>query len=100
MSSTCSTLSSNWAVQTLLVRPLCLGAAVEAADSCSGFDNVLELLTINGVLSLPEAVMLLVPEAWQDNADMEPEKIAFYKCVSLFRFFACFSDVCADGRRA
>lgn len=48
------------------------------SDSAA-FDNVLELLTVNGVLSLPEAVMLMVPEAWQDNASMDPEKAAFYE---------------------
>ena len=48
------------------------------SDSAA-FDNVLELLTINNILSLPEAVMMLVPEAWQDNQDMEPEKAAFYE---------------------
>lgn len=53
---------------------------VEAGGSDSAaFDNVLELLTINGVLSLPEAVMLMVPEAWQGNTAMDPKKAAFYE---------------------
>lgn len=53
---------------------------IESGGSDSAaFDNVLELLTINGVLSLPEAVMLMVPEAWQDNAAMDPAKAAFYE---------------------
>ena len=53
---------------------------VETGGSDSAaFDNVLELLVVNGVLSLPEAVMMMVPEAWQDNEHMEPEKIAFYQ---------------------
>ncbi|KAK4688846.1 glutamate synthase (NADH), partial [Tremellales sp. Uapishka_1] len=47
------------------------------SDSAA-FDNVLELLVVNGVLTLPEAVMMLVPEAWQNNDLMEPEKKAFY----------------------
>ena len=47
------------------------------SDSAA-FDNVLELLTVNGILTLPEAVMLMVPEAWQNNDLMEPEKKAFY----------------------
>ncbi|KAG8767917.1 glutamate synthase [NADH] [Ceratobasidium sp. 428] len=33
---------------------------------------------VNGVVSLPEAVMMMIPEAWQDNDLMEPEKRAFY----------------------
>ncbi len=47
------------------------------SDSAA-FDNVLELLVVNGVLTLPEAVMLLIPEAWQGNDIMDPEKKAFY----------------------
>jgi len=53
---------------------------VEAGGSDSAaFDNCLELLVVNGVVTLPEAVMMMVPEAWQDNKDMEPEKVAFYQ---------------------
>ncbi|RSH82619.1 glutamate synthase [NADH] [Apiotrichum porosum] len=53
---------------------------VETGGSDSAaFDNVLELLTVNGVLTLPEAVMMMVPEAWQNNDLMEPEKKAFYQ---------------------
>lgn len=51
----------------------------EGGSDSAAFDNVLELLTINGVLSLPEAVMLMIPEAWQGNADMDPKKAAFYE---------------------
>ena len=51
----------------------------DGGSDSAAFDNVLELLTINGVLSLPEAIMLLVPEAWQDNAAMDPAKAAFYE---------------------
>ena len=72
----------------------------DGGSDSAAFDNVLELLTINGVLSLPEAVMLMIPEAWQGNTAMDPEKAAFYEwaaCVmepwdgpALFTF--------ADGR--
>jgi glutamate synthase (NADPH/NADH) len=51
----------------------------DGGSDSAAFDNVVELLTINGVLSLPEAVMLMVPEAWQDNAHMDPKKAAFYE---------------------
>ncbi|MCJ1391432.1 glutamate synthase [NADH] [Xylographa bjoerkii] len=51
----------------------------DGGSDSAAFDNVLELLTINGVLSLPEAVMLMVPEAWQDNTSMDPAKAAFYE---------------------
>jgi glutamate synthase (NADPH/NADH) len=48
------------------------------SDSAA-FDNVLELLVVNGILTLPEAVMMLIPEAWQNNDLMDDQKKAFYK---------------------
>ncbi|KAI8331792.1 hypothetical protein EDC96DRAFT_31290 [Choanephora cucurbitarum] len=51
----------------------------EGGSDSAAFDNVLELLVINGVLSLPEAVMMMIPEAWQNNDNMSPEMKAFYK---------------------
>lgn len=51
----------------------------ENGSDSAAFDNVLELLVINGVLSLPEAVMLMIPEAWQSNTNMDPKKRAFYE---------------------
>ncbi|CAG8526130.1 4615_t:CDS:10 [Ambispora gerdemannii] len=51
----------------------------EGGSDSAAFDNVLELLVINRVVSLPEAVMIMIPEAWQNNQYMEPEKRAFYK---------------------
>lgn len=51
----------------------------DGGSDSAAFDNVLELLTINGVLSLPEAVMLMVPEAWQGNTLMDPKKAALYE---------------------
>ena len=51
---------------------------VGGSDSAA-FDNVLELLVVNGVLTLPQAVMMMIPEAWQNQPDMPPEKRAFYE---------------------
>ncbi|BFZ60948.1 glutamate synthase [NADH] [Saitoella coloradoensis] len=51
----------------------------EGGSDSAAFDNVLELLVINGVLSLPEAVMVMVPEAWQDQPLMEEKKRGFYQ---------------------
>ncbi|KAG0078517.1 glutamate synthase [NADH] [Podila epicladia] len=51
----------------------------EGGSDSSAFDNVLELLVINGVLSLPEAIMMMLPEAWQSNSNIEPEKKAWYE---------------------
>ena len=52
---------------------------VEADCSDSGtFDNVLEFLLMNG-RTLQEAVMMMVPEAWQKNELMPANKRAFYE---------------------
>lgn len=54
------------------------------SDSAA-FDNVLELLVVNGVVTLPEAIMMMIPEAWQDNESMEPEKRAFYNWAACLQ---------------
>ncbi|RMZ91490.1 hypothetical protein DV736_g1264, partial [Chaetothyriales sp. CBS 134916] len=51
----------------------------DGGSDSAAFDNVLELLMMNRVVSLPEAVMMMVPEAWQGNHAMDPEKAAFYE---------------------
>ena len=42
------------------------------------FDNVLEFLLMSG-RTLPEAVLMMIPEAWQQHATMSQEKRAFYE---------------------
>ena len=42
------------------------------------FDNCLELLVAGGY-SLPHAMMMLIPEAWNNNAMMDEERRAFYE---------------------
>ena len=55
---------------------------VEPDCSDSGnFDNVLEFLLMSG-RTLPAAVMMMIPEAWQNRHDMAPEKRAFYEYSS------------------
>ncbi len=52
-----------------------------AENDCSdsgNFDNVLEFLLMSG-RSLPEAVMLMVPEAWQSDENMDQAKKDFYR---------------------
>ncbi len=49
----------------------------EASDSAA-IDNALELLYHSG-RSLPHAVMMLIPEAWQNHETMSDEKKAFYE---------------------
>jgi len=52
---------------------------VEKDCSDSGtFDNVLEFLLMNG-RELPEAVLMMIPEAWQQHATMDAGKRAFYE---------------------
>ncbi|KAF1990650.1 glutamate synthase [Aulographum hederae CBS 113979] len=51
----------------------------DGGSDSAAFDNVLELLVINGVLSLPEAIMVMVPEAWQGNHAMDKAKQSFYE---------------------
>ncbi|KAM9889977.1 hypothetical protein OXX79_011752, partial [Metschnikowia pulcherrima] len=46
----------------------------EGGSDSAAFDNVLELLVINGVLSLPEAVMMMIPEAWQNDKNIDMKK--------------------------
>ncbi len=56
-----------------------LSPIVEPDCSDSGsFDNVLELLLLAG-RSLPEAIMMMIPEAWEENELMNPAKRAFYE---------------------
>ncbi len=54
------------------------------SDSAT-LDNVLELLVLAG-RSLPHAMMMLVPEAFEDRDDMSEELKAFYA------FHACFME--------
>ncbi|MBC7949535.1 MAG: glutamate synthase large subunit, partial [Chitinophagaceae bacterium] len=46
-------------------------------------DNVIELLTLTG-RSLPHVMMMLIPEAWDGNEQMDPVKKAFYEFHSSF----------------
>ena len=57
-----------------LFMPICYR---DQSDSAS-LDNVIELLYLSG-RSLPHTIMMLIPEAWQDNEHMEAWKRAFYE---------------------
>ncbi|CAL9109832.1 unnamed protein product [Musa acuminata var. zebrina] len=55
---------------------------VDASSSDSGaFDGVLELLVRSG-RSMPEAVMMMIPEAWQNDKNMDSERKALYEYFS------------------
>ncbi len=49
----------------------------EGASDSASFDEVLELLHLAG-RSLPHAVLMMIPEAWENNAEMDPARRAFY----------------------
>eukprot|EP00850_Spirogloea_muscicola_P006153 SM000029S10448 [mRNA] locus=s29:251852:264982:+ [translate_table: standard] len=52
---------------------------VDNNSSDSGaFDNTLEVLVRSG-RSLPEAMMMMIPEAWQNDANMDKDRRAFYE---------------------
>jgi glutamate synthase (NADPH) large chain len=49
----------------------------DASDSAT-FDEVLELLHLAG-RSLPHAVLMMIPEAWENHEEMDPQRRAFYE---------------------
>jgi glutamate synthase (NADPH/NADH) large chain len=49
----------------------------DASDSAT-FDEVLELLHLGG-RSLPHAVLMMIPEAWENHDEMDPARRAFYE---------------------
>jgi glutamate synthase (NADPH/NADH) large chain len=53
--------------------PICTPGGSDSAS----FDEVLELLHLGG-RSLPHAVLMMIPEAWENNSDMDPARRAFY----------------------
>ena len=61
------------------IFPIC---SPEDSDSAS-FDEVLELLYLGG-RSLPHAVLMMIPEAWENHREMDADRRAFYEYHSLF----------------
>ncbi len=71
---------------TDLIRPDAEGRGIErllpvldetASDSAS-FDACLELLQLGG-RSLPHALLMMIPEPWENNTQMDPARRAFYR---------------------
>jgi glutamate synthase domain-containing protein 1 len=52
--------------------------ATPGASDSAVFDNAVELLYHSG-RSLPHAIMMMIPEAWQNHQTMSDEKKAFYE---------------------
>ena len=58
--------------------PICTPGVSDSAS----FDEVLELLTLTG-RSLPHAIMMMVPEAYEKQSDIDPKLRAFYEFHSM-----------------
>ena len=57
--------------------PICTPGASDTA----GFDEALELLTLSGY-SLPEAILMMIPEPWENHESMDVDRSAFYEYYS------------------
>ncbi len=60
-----------------------LPVITEGQSDSACLDNMIELLTLCG-RSLPHVMMMLIPEAWDGNEQMDPVKKAFYEFHSAF----------------
>ena len=50
----------------------------EGASDSASFDEVLELLHLGG-RSMPHAVLMMIPEAWENHTEMDDARRAFYR---------------------
>ncbi|WP_087022136.1 glutamate synthase large subunit [Thaumasiovibrio subtropicus] len=57
-----------------MLLPICQ----EGASDSANFDMALELLVLSG-RTLPHALMMMIPEAWQENDTMDAKRRAFYQ---------------------
>jgi glutamate synthase (NADPH/NADH) large chain len=55
----------------------------EGGSDSATFDEVLELLHLGG-RSLPHAVLMMIPEAWENHQEMDPARRAFYEFHATF----------------
>jgi glutamate synthase (NADPH/NADH) large chain len=74
--------------------PICTPGASDTAS----FDEVLELLHLGG-RPIHHAVLMMVPEAWENHGSMDPERRAFYEFhASLMEAWDGPANVCfTDG---
>ncbi len=61
-----------------------LPIVAENQSDSACLDNMIELLTLSG-RSLPHVMMMLIPEAWDGNEQMDPVKKAFYEFHAAFQ---------------
>jgi len=69
-----SLMSSEHIEDLSAALPICTPGGSDTAR----FDEALELLTLAG-RTLPHAVLMMVPEAWERHETMDPAKRAFYE---------------------
>ncbi|WP_137875222.1 glutamate synthase large subunit [Rhodococcus sp. Q] len=75
------------------IFPVCTPGASDTAR----FDEVLEMLHLGG-RSLPHAVLMMIPEAWERHESMDPARRAFYEYHSALMepwdgpASVCFTD--------
>ncbi len=76
-----------------MIFPICDLAASDSAN----LDMAIEMLVLSG-RSLPHVLMMLIPEAWQNDPEMDPTKRAFYEFYSAMMepwdgpASVCFTD--------
>jgi glutamate synthase (NADPH/NADH) large chain len=63
------------------IKPLFPIVTPGASDSAS-FDEVVELLSLSG-RSLPHSIMMMVPEAWENQPDIDPARRSFFEYHSM-----------------
>jgi glutamate synthase (NADPH/NADH) large chain len=63
------------------IFPICTTGVSDSAN----FDEVLELLHLSG-RSLPHAILMMIPEAWENDAAMDDDRRAYYQ------FHACLME--------
>jgi glutamate synthase (ferredoxin) len=73
--------SNLWGSDIHKLRPI---ICEDGSDSAM-FDNCLEFLVLSG-RSLPQAVMMMIPEPWENHESMSDQKRAFYE------FHACLME--------
>jgi glutamate synthase (NADPH/NADH) large chain len=61
------------------IFPIC----TEGGSDSATFDEVLELLHLGG-RSLPHAVLMMIPEAWENHTEMDAARKAFYEFHATF----------------
>ena len=78
-----------------LLKPIC----DENGSDSANFDMALELLVLSG-RSLPHALMMMVPEAWQENPTMDKSRRGFYEYhASLMEPWDGPASICfTDGK--